>query len=401
MAQSLDRRAALRAVSTVDRKAWAAANMGQNPCGLCQKYNKISVLTCHYPSHWSGARLEKAFSDLVPQNGASLAQAIAEKASARLRNAFGIEVKAEVIEERKEMKTVAPIPANTGAGELAKALASYVESVAGKALDRDTVLAMIREEVGKVTVREVVVTTNGAEKINIGRAHRQFDDLLKKVTLGIPVWVAGPAGSGKTTAAHQVAKALGLPFFFNGAIDTEYKLSGFVDAQGRIVSTAFRRAYTQGGVYLFDEIDASLPGAVLAFNAALANGHADFPGLEEPAQRHEKFYCIAAGNTWGLGATTEYVGRLKMDAAFLDRFIKVKWEIDPDLELATAAHPDWVAKIQHLRAKARERGLKVVISPRASIFGATMLRAGFSENDALEATVKGNLSAQDWENLNK
>src|SRR5690606_7558053 len=109
----------------------------------------------------------------------------------------------------------------------------------------------------------------------------------KMVAAGVNVWLAGPAGSGKTTAAEQVAKALKLKFYFNGAIDTEYKLSGFVDAHGRIVSTAFREAYTNGGVYLFDEVDASLPSATLAFNAALANGQCDFPGSKEPTPKHK------------------------------------------------------------------------------------------------------------------
>ena len=51
--------------------------------------------------------------------------------------------------------------------------------------------------------------------------------------------MAGPAGSGKTSLAEALAKALGLPFFFNGAIDSPYKLAGFIDAQGRINRPAF------------------------------------------------------------------------------------------------------------------------------------------------------------------
>jgi hypothetical protein len=35
-----------------------------------------------------------------------------------------------------------------------------------------------------------------------------------------------------------------------------------------VVNTDFRRAYKDGGLFLFDEIDASFPQALLAFNAA-------------------------------------------------------------------------------------------------------------------------------------
>jgi len=66
-------------------------------------------------------------------------------------------------------------------------------------------------------------------------------------------------------------------------------------------------------LFLFDEIDASLPNAVLAFNAALANGYADFP--DGMVKRHPRFACIAAANTFGMGADRIYVGRNQLDGA--------------------------------------------------------------------------------------
>lgn len=248
--------------------------------------------------------------------------------------------------------------------------------------------------------REIVVKVEGKEPKTIaGKVHAQFSRLLKMVGAKVNVWLAGPAGSGKTTAARQVAEALSLPFFFNGAIDTEYKLSGFVDAQGRIVSTAFRRAYTEGGVYLFDEVDASMPSAVLAFNAALSNGHADFPGLDTPVGAHPDFRVIAAGNTWGLGATTEYVGRAKMDAAFLDRFVQLAWGYDEVLERGLATNTKWCERVQALRVKAKTRGLKIVISPRATLNGCRLLDAGLSWSEVEDATVRAKISPTDWANL--
>jgi hypothetical protein len=164
------------------------------------------------------------------------------------------------------------------------------------------------------------------------RKHKQTALLAKLVSLRINTWLKGPAGSGKTTAARLAAEAANLAFFFTGAIDSKYELTGFVDAQGRIVNTQYRKAYTQGGVFLFDELDASQPNALLAFNASLANGYADFPGCDEPVKAHRDFVALVGANTIGTGATAEYSGRFKQDGALCDRFSMLLWDYDLDLE---------------------------------------------------------------------
>jgi hypothetical protein len=149
--------------------------------------------------------------------------------------------------------------------------------------------------------------------------------------------IVGPAGSGKTTAAQKVAEMLGLPFYFTGAINSEYKLTGFIDAQGRIVNTAFRKAFVEGGVFLFDEMDGSLPAATLAFNAATANRVFDFPDGTHEA--HPDFIALAACNTYGNGASRQYVGRNQLDAATLDRYATLEWNYDEALEAAIMGLP--------------------------------------------------------------
>jgi MoxR-like ATPase len=238
----------------------------------------------------------------------------------------------------------------------------------------------------------------------MGIQHKNFADLLQTVQAksndgySLNIWLVGPAGTGKTTAAKRCAEALGLDFYFTGSIDTEYKLLGFVDAQGKVVNTAFKKAYTDGGVFLFDECDSSLPSALLAFNAALANGECAFP--EGVLARHKDFVCIAAANTWGLGATNEYVGRLKMDAAFLDRFVQVDWQIDEDLERVTVGNDAWVAKVQKWRKAAKDSGIKVMISPRASYAGAALLATGMVEEKVIAKTVRKSMNDADWAKVN-
>jgi cobaltochelatase CobS len=104
-----------------------------------------------------------------------------------------------------------------------------------------------------------------------------LEPVLKAVTAGVTPMLVGPAGSGKTTLARQIAEALNRPFYMAARVTSEYKLTGFIDAAGKAVQTDFRRAYEKGGVFLFDEIDASDADALTAFNAPLANDVADFP----------------------------------------------------------------------------------------------------------------------------
>ncbi len=226
---------------------------------------------------------------------------------------------------------------------------------------------------------------------DLGVQHFQFEKLLKYIQTKNNIFLVGPAGSGKTTAAQNIAKALDLKFYFTGAITSEFKLTGFIDAQGKTVSTDFRKAYEKGGVFLFDEIDASSPQAMLAFNAALANEFMDFP--DGRVNKHKDFYCIAAANTYGTGADRQYVGRNQMDAASLDRFIFISWEIDEKLEHELAKHYEWTTYVQKVRKAVAKLSERMVVSPRASIKGSELLKIGTSREDVEQDVLWKGLDA--------
>ena len=159
---------------------------------------------------------------------------------------------------------------------------------------------LTEEIVDKVSARTAItvkVQTPSGEIKDCGLQHKQFPVLLKAVVARVNVWLAGPSASGKTTAAQNVAKSLGLPFLYTGAVGDPYALNGYNDANGKYVRTPFRDAWENGGVFLWDEVDASDPNALLAFNAALANGTAPFPDGCIP--KHKDCVLIAAANTWG------------------------------------------------------------------------------------------------------
>jgi cobaltochelatase CobS len=218
---------------------------------------------------------------------------------------------------------------------------------------------------------------------NMRSRHEAFGLILPAIKAGINVFLVGPAGSGKTTCVAQVAECLSLKFYFNGAIQSEYKLTGFRDAHGRVHRTAFRNAFENGGVYLFDEIDVSQPAALLAFNAALANGVFDFP--DRTIRKHRNFRCIAAANTWGKGATLEYVGRNALDGATLDRFAMVEMNYDHRLEREIALSASnsntelaeaWLQVVWAAREATQHHQIRHIISPRATKDGLSLMVKG-------------------------
>lgn len=372
MENTNQKRAALKLVPLDRRRAWAERN--PEDCQTCRRYGKASN-ACPYPSHLWGDRLDRICAELC--SGQTAPQMPAVDATE---------------------PTDAPTDRQT-ADKLADAIRDAM-AASVPAMDETAVRKIVKDAIAEsngqnVKRLEITVNKDGkSETRDVGLAHAMFPRLLKMIAAGVNVWVAGPTGSGKTHAVEQAANALGLPFYFNGAIDTEYKLSGFVDAGGRVISTPFRRAFTEGGVYLFDEVDASMPAAVLAFNAALSNGASDFPGEDRPVPRHPNFRCVAGANTNGHGATIEYVGRMKMDAAFLDRFAFLFWDYDENLERQLCGNTEWCVYIQKLRAVAKSRGLKVTLSPRASIRGAAMLAQGMSREDVIDCEIRNKMTAE-------
>lgn len=292
--------------------------------------------------------------------------------------------------------------ADSVVSKMAPIVANLVKDTVDKKLDRVTMISAIATEVlAKVTPQ--LTTTIEVKNLDTGKTqslgiqHRQFPLLLKTVQARVPVWMAGPSGSGKTTAAMNVADALSLQFRYSGAVGDPYALIGYKDANGRYVRTEFREAYENGGLFLWDEVDASDPNALLAFNAALANGTCPFP--DGTIKQHPDCVMIAAANTWGHGATQEYVGRLKMDAAFLKRFAFIAWDYDERMELNTAPNRTWTMRVQKVRKAVRDSGLRVLVTPRESYIGAKLLAVGIDQDTVEAMTIKSGMTDEQWQKV--
>lgn len=250
----------------------------------------------------------------------------------------------------------------------------------------------IREAMARVSGRIEVIRVDGTVH-DAGRQHFKFGELLRYTSLGFHCWVPGPAGSGKTTAAEMVARALGLPFYCQPKVMFEHSLMGYKDAQGVYQRTIFRQAWEHGGVFLLDECDSSEAKALLAINM-IEQGEMAFP--DGMVKKHADFRLIAAANTYGLGGDADYVGRNKLDAAFLDRFVTVDWPYDEEFETLLAGNAEWTGRVQGLRRNAKAKGIKVVITPRASIKGARALAAGVSQAQVERDFIRKGMTDQQW-----
>lgn len=229
----------------------------------------------------------------------------------------------------------------------------------------------------------------------MGTQHALFPKVLQIMSLGLNLWLTGPAGSGKTQMVERAADALKKRFFAQSvcAQTTVSQFLGYNDANGRYVRSLFREAYENGGVFLLDEIDAGNPNVLSVLNASISNGYCAFP--DGMIKRHEDFILAASGNTWGTGASRQYVGRLEIDAATLDRFVFIEVGYDDELENRICGNPRWAKIVQYIRSRVIELGMRHVVSPRASIFGSLLLEAGVEPSDVLKMVVYKGMSDDD------
>ena len=283
------------------------------------------------------------------------------------------ETKQETTPETKK-ETKKEVTPEESAETLRRVLSDFIGTrTTTTEIDIDTITKIVDERLQNVIesikpkATEIVVkVAEHANKIK-GTPHYMLTDILADLASGENAYIFGPAGTGKTVLAQQVAEALGVPFYFTGKVDEVFQLTGFIDANSHYNETELYRCMTTGGVFLFDEMDASAPEALTAFNALLANGVMDFPTGK--IKKPENMYIIGAGNTNGRGGTAQYNTRQPIDEATLDRFVMEKVYYDPKIENAIAeSFPEYGADardiVRVIRSFAESNGVEIIASYR-------------------------------------
>lgn len=296
----------------------------------------------------------------------------------------------------EEQNRVTEQSVTSSLGILEKAVVDMISKMQAEKIEanimgsvEDKVRNFIKDEYGTIE-RKITTVVDGKSVPMQGVQHEKFETVLKFVANNEPVFLTGPAGSGKNHLCKQVAEALGLKFYFTNAVTQEYKITGFTDAMGTYQPTQFYKAFTEGGLFMLDEMDASIPEVLVILNAAIANRYFDFPAPIGYKEAHPDFRVIAAGNTVGQGASCEYVGRNQLDAASLDRFALIQIDYSEAIENNSALGNIELADFcREYRKSAIKSGQQVIVSYRAIGRLAKMIQIMSLEEALQTCLIKG------------
>lgn len=164
--------------------------------------------------------------------------------------------------------------------------------------------------------------------------HKAFDDVLMAVMENANPYLIGPSGCGKTYMISQIAKLLDTDYIDIGYINEEYDILGFQTANGGYSRPNFYRCYKYGMIAFCDELDNGNSRATVKLNSFLSNtGDASysFPNGER-VPRHPNFRMIAAGNTTGNGADSNYNTREKIEESVQQRLMPIVVGYDNEVE---------------------------------------------------------------------
>ena len=309
--------------------------------------------------------------------------------------------------------TTEPTTATTEA--LAALLATLTQKPAAAPIDKAAIIAIVESRLNTPQVIEIKQLAKPV--VTIKAPHHALPRLIDVLTL-YPItarapYLVGAAGSGKTTLAEQAAQSLGLPFYSTGALFDKFEILGFKNADGVYQESDCYKAFKNGGVLLFDELDGSAPEVLTAFNQLLANSTYGFPCGQ--VQKHKDFYIIGAGNTVGNGSEGAYI-RNELDGATLDRFTQIAVNYDEKLEHtlaldAAAAVPNSVAtpaaldkfikELRKVRAFLKDNNSHIILSPRAAITGAAHLAIGNDYETVVQTNIYAQLSADQEQRAKK
>lgn len=226
----------------------------------------------------------------------------------------------------------------------------------------------------------------------------EYDLVKSYVQEDEPVMLFGEAGTGKNELCSNIAKELGLNFYFANAVNDIFQLTGYGNASGDYVKTQFYDFCINGGLFLFDEIDASSSEALIVFNSAIANRYFDFPVIGR-VKLNENCRFIACANTKGVGASLRYCGRNQLDAATLDRFAIIELHYDKKVERKIAqGDEELVEFIEDFRNACNRTGVDIVVSYRA-IKRIAKLKERMDTIDLLKSSLIKQLEKTDCQSI--
>lgn len=155
-----------------------------------------------------------------------------------------------------------------------------------------------------------------------------LSDISVAMRLGQPIFITGPTGCGKTTAAKYFCRRLNWPCYeVTGHSRLEFPelVGGWrVNQQGGMMwhDGPLTSAMRTGGMLLINEADLLDPSTAAGLNSVLDGSSLLIPETGELVQPHELFRVVCTGNSNGTGDQTgTYMGVLRQNGALMGRFL--------------------------------------------------------------------------------
>lgn len=197
--------------------------------------------------------------------------------------------------------------------------------------------------------------------------HQKIYEVLSSLMEGDNPYLIGPSGCGKSVMVSQLAEILGLDMIDMGRITDSSDIIGFSTVYGTLSPKNFFYCYKYGGISFFDEIDNSVPDAIITLNSFTSvdtNTSYTFPAGVQ-VMRHPNFRIIAAGNTDGSGANEDFSARDKIDESLMQRLTPFYINYDNKIEKEILKnYPDWYNFVVAFRYAtdmyAKKKGLATV-----------------------------------------
>ena len=264
----------------------------------------------------------------------------------------------------------------------------------------ENVQKMIQPALKNAVLNVQLIDTKGITHKIEGVVHEKFEVACQLVHDGFPVYFYGASGSGKNVLAEQVAKGLGLDYYYQSCVKDDFVLTGNPTATGGYCESEFYKAFSKGGLFVLDEADSIPQDVSLTLNQAIANGEFTFPVIGT-VKAHKDFRIIACGNTSMGGASIEYNGRYAQDGAFKNRFAFVRVDYDARIEEAIANHDAEILDfIRGLRKAAEDRHITLICGYR-QIKGLATYRKIMKPEDIIDMFVTQGMRVDELRILNE
>jgi MoxR-like ATPase len=250
--------------------------------------------------------------------------------------------------------------------------------------------------------------------------HPATATVLTQIARGRNILMYGPAGTGKTEFAQQLAAVTGRPFVLiscDAGTDAATLVgmtvpdasSGGVKWQDGQLTKAIR---TPGAVVCLDEPSVARAGALMVLQNVLANRRMFIAETGESVSVASGVIFLATDNTNGTGGGSRrgYTDTNRLNAAFLDRFgVRVKVDYLPaDREAdVIVGYTGCTVELARLlvsaaavtRAAADDQTLSHGIGLRRLLSWAELLMDGIGPEEAFQAAVLNCAAEQDVETL--